>query len=376
MRPDSKSVTHSNAHTRVRFEAEHLPTFLNGGWLLSLDAERVLVGWGDGSPQADGEPLSSCSIYAPDFYLQDARPWRVSAHWDLLERDRLASIVLTAFEHNVNEGDQRFQWVEPEKSAFSRSWLEIHDGMHERGLEKAVPVVFASSRGVVGPLQKVRILRSVLSQSKHLYMFGFWDSGAGMLGATPELLFSKRGELAVETMALAGTRPRAEVAKILEDPKERREHQLVIDDIRAVLAEVGDVEVGATGVLELPTLVHLKTSLKAKLREPLGLVELVRRLHPTAALGVFPRAMGFEEIRRWDSSQDRGRFGAPFGAKFKDPVTGEQNEICVVAIRGVQWSDRTVRLGSGCGIVRESDFEREWSELALKRDSVKRMLDL
>ena len=362
--------------SHLRFEAEHLPTFLNGGWLLSLDAERVLVGWGDWSPQAEQEPRSSCSIYAPDFYLRDARPWRVSAHWDLLERDRLASIVLTAVERNVNGTDQRFQWVEPEKSEFSRSWLEIRDGMHERGLEKAVPVVFASSHQGIGPAPKLRILGSLVGQPKHLYLFGFWERETGMIGATPELLFHKHGEHSVETMALAGTRPRSEGRRILDDPKERREHQLVIDDIRSVLGEAGVVEVGETGVLELPTLVHLKTVLKAKLRAPLGLEELARRLHPTAALGVYPRKMGFDEIRRWDSTHDRGRFGAPFGASFVSPETGERNEICVVAIRGIQWRGRDVVLGSGCGIVRESDFEKEWSELGLKRESVRRMLGL
>jgi isochorismate synthase EntC len=48
----------------------------------------------------------------------------------------------------------------------------------------------------------------------------------------------------------------------------------------------------------------------------------------------------------------------------------------LVAIRNIQWQDEKIRLGSGCGIVKSSQIEREWQELKLKRESVKRMLSI
>ena len=99
---------------------------------------------------------------------------------------------------------------------------------------------------------------------------------------------------------------------------------------------------------------------------------MAQELHPTPALGVSPRKLGFDEIARWDDVTLRGRYGAPFGVL----LPGTEGMRCFVAIRGVQWQDGSVLLGSGCGVVSESVLEREWKELELKRASVKRILAL
>jgi menaquinone-specific isochorismate synthase len=201
-----------------------------------------------------------------------------------------------------------------------------------------------------------------------------------MIGATPENLFVKRGR-ELETVAVAGTKaktaqPVAEaVSEFLADSKERHEHQLVIDDLRETLSIVGDVTVGETQVLELPSLYHLVTPIQAHLNREMMLSELVALLHPTPALGLSPRRMGFSEMEKWGELDRRGRFGAPFGVAYRDEE-GVEIQRCVVAIRNVQWQDQQVMLGSGCGVVPQSDFEREWSELRTKRESVKRLMDL
>jgi menaquinone-specific isochorismate synthase len=204
------------------------------------------------------------------------------------------------------------------------------------------------------------------------------------LGATPEVLFSVAGvedSTIVQTVALAGTRaaePGAAHA-LLADSKERYEHQLVIDDLLETLAPLGRVEIGQTRVVELPTLIHLKTPINVRVPRststPISTEGLARRLHPTPALGVSPRRLGFSEILRWDGGESRGGFGAPFAV---DATLADGTRICecVVAIRNIQWHDGTIRLGSGCGIVPASDIEREWRELKLKRESVKKMLGL
>jgi menaquinone-specific isochorismate synthase len=160
----------------------------------------------------------------------------------------------------------------------------------------------------------------------------------------------------------------------MADPKERYEHQLVIEDLKSQLSGIGDVAIGSTEAVELPTLYHLKTRIQARPRGKLTFEDFVTLLHPTPALGVSPRAFGFQEMLRWDDSHVRRRFGAPFGASF---ATSEgQRDHCIVAIRNIQWESNRVQLGSGCGVVPESDPQREWSELSLKRESVKRMLSI
>jgi menaquinone-specific isochorismate synthase len=464
MEPNTSNTNTNSASTQslhesaswVPFQEAAVPEFLKNGWLLSYGPHDVLVGWGP-LREVDGptETSGTCTLYAPDFYLRQSQPWLVSPNWAIVNRNLLISLVMNVTGTNVNaniasdqasqpERVQEFQWVEPDRLGFEAQFKEIRRGMSERGLKKAVPVVFeraqfGSQANQNGPVQfnssaRARLILKILNMVEArradsnnarradsnnarradsnealqvgingverpdlgaaLYAYGFWCSenekstsfSEGMLGATPEILFSITGTktdrttesaMRIQTVALAGTRARGDGAAeaLMSDQKERHEHQLVVDDIRQVLEKLGKVTVGTTAVVEFPALLHLKTPLRADLDRPVEMHELIQVLHPTPALGVAPRELGFTEIERWDSPQLRKRFGAPFGvsAKLQD---GTSIKECVVAIRNIQWHDGTVFLGSGCGVVPASDLNREWQELKLKRDSVKRMLDI
>jgi menaquinone-specific isochorismate synthase len=117
------------------------------------------------------------------------------------------------------------------------------------------------------------------------------------LGATPELLVRVAGR-AVTTMALAGSAARGATpdedeslaAQLLASAKDRHEHQLVVDAIRAHLANAaGDLDVpAAPRVLKLRNIQHLLTPIAGRLRRPEGVLRLARRLHPTPAMGGVP----------------------------------------------------------------------------------------
>jgi menaquinone-specific isochorismate synthase len=281
---------------------------------------------------------------------------------------------------------QQFQWLEPEREDFNTAFTEIQKGFQSRGLKKALPVVFAKARVDFKSKQRIALLSRALAAPKELFGYGLWreiESGLseGMVGATPEILFQARATSTgseVETVAIAGTRGKNQpggAEELMRDPKERHEHQVVIDDIAEVLKPLGEVHLSETRVLELPTLFHLHTPIRLRSGEQIDFNRLVKILHPTPALGVSPRALGFEEMWRWDSPERRGRFGAPFGAVMHE--AGKTPELhCVVAIRNVQWLGAQAEIGSGCGIVPASVADREWQELHLKRESVKRLLGL
>jgi menaquinone-specific isochorismate synthase len=176
-------------------------------------------------------------------------------------------------------------------------------------------------------------------------------------------------------MALAGTRPIARAGELLHDAKELREHRLVVDDIVRRLAPFGNIEIEPLRVLELPTLAHLYTPIRfeeTRGSELMSFAEMVRRLHPTAALGVSPRTPAGE---RWLREADRGvkrrAYGAPFGVEREDG-----RALALVAIRNVQWHHEAVRVGAGAGLLPESRLEREFDELRVKRDQVKALFGL
>ncbi len=238
---------------------------------------------------------------------------------------------------------------------------------------KAVPVTFEDAPGHPGPADRARALLALLERAEGSRIYGFWTEGSdaeGLLGASPEVLFEVDAHGDLETMALAGTAPKSEGWSVLwNSEKDQREHRHVIDDIRERIGRFGHVSVGSTHVCELPTLFHLRTRIRLQTAACVPFEDWVEVMHPTAALGGYPREASARWLREHDRGTGRGRFGAPFGVK-----QGDGSGVCLVGIRSVQWNAERTRLFSGCGVLKGSDADREWRELAHKRSSVKRML--
>lgn len=351
--------------------------FMKSGALLGTTPGRVLAGWGEWRKSASPSGETP-SFYVPDFFLSEPLPWRIPSHWAELS---VAELLEAARSRMPLEGpaSAELQWSEPGFEGFARQFAELQALFSKGELTKAVPVVFARSPlperdpervNVAWPGRiLVRLLEGAAGPSARV--FGYWEGGyrdgaEGILGATPEDLF-RVSEGKLRTMALAGTYPPSTGDAILRDPKERREHQIVIDDISGRLSGFGRVSVEETEALELPTLTHLRTAISVELAASPRFDELVAALHPTPALGAFPREAGREYLRAHGSG--RGRFGAPFGARLP---SGEA--YCAVAIRNLQWKNGVASIGTGCGVISESVLSREWEELALKRESVRRAL--
>lgn len=331
---------------------------------MALDPEHLLVGWGD-FIRRDQAISGGASFYVPDFFLKTEAPWVIPMDAAIVKVSEFSEFLKSQTQTRPS-----LSWNGPDEALFRSSFLELQRHFAMGELKKAVPVVFEQARWSPTPAELASILSSLVDQGRGVRLYGLWNGSEGIVGGTPEDLFVKSGG-GVHTMALAGTRKREEgaVEALFSDQKERHEHQWVIDDIRERLTPFGAVSVGATGVVELPSLVHLKTPIDLK-AEDVAFQDLVKALHPTAALGAYPREAGWRWLEAQPGAAERGRFGAPFG------VALDKDFICAVAIRNIQWSGGNTRLGSGCGVISESDPESEWAELALKRLSVKRLMGL
>ena len=193
-------------------------------------------------------------------------------------------------------------------------------------------------------------------------------SGHAFFGATPELLAELQGRQ-LRSMALAGSAPRgnssaadeALAQQLLGDRKERHEHALVVDAMRARLADFGKLQAPAgPQVLKLANIQHLLTPLTCTLHRAGGLLPLVELLHPTPALGGAPRELALEHISELEPVP-RGWFAAPLG--FLDM---RLDGTFVVAIRSAVSQERRLWLYAGVGVVKDSVAQREWEESELK----------
>ena len=187
-------------------------------------------------------------------------------------------------------------------------------------------------------------------------------------GATPEVLVQLDG-VDLRTMALAGTIKRGETTAIdqqlaiqlMNDPKERNEHLLVVDAIQNRLYRfTSEVSIAEMQTMKLRSLQHLYTPIQAILDAGIHIFDIVRRLHPTPALGGTPREDAMKVIQELEPVP-RGWYAAPIG--WVDP---DLNGAFAVAIRSAVCQDRRVWLYAGAGIVAQSEPQREWDETQLK----------
>ncbi len=204
--------------------------------------------------------------------------------------------------------------------------------------------------------------------------FAMQRGDALFLGATPERLVELRDDVVV-CDALGGSLPRrgdegGESARLLGSAKDRREHQAVVDGIRASLSPLcRSVESGALPTVRtLRSVHHLHTPVTGRLGRPAHVLELVAALHPTPAVCGLPRAAA----ERWIGANEpspRGWYAAPVG--WFD-LAGEG--CFAVGIRSALVRGTDAWLFAGCGIVDGSDPSLEYSETAAKQLAMLRAL--
>lgn len=355
--------------TRSKFHSE----FIRSGSVISLVDGNLLIGWGKrqwlSSPPHSQEP----AFYSPDFFLNEQLPWFFHEQYKIVDPKDFINELLP-FSEKVSA---KYSWKNPHRGFFESTFAHLKNHFEAKELDKAVPFVFeyANARFDVDQLNcsLINILKYV--HSNKVYLYGFWDEERGILGATPELLFrfTKREKHHLETMACASTRPsQSNIELLLSDPKELHEHSVVVQGITESLTPFGKVNVGKIKLLELPRLAHLLTPISVELYENPNFNAIVRALHPTPALGAFPKEKGNRWLEEMQMQIDRGRYGAPVGYWFQQ----RGDASCYVAIRNAQWNPNGISIGAGCGVVAESLLENEWEEINLKIQAIKELLAL
>lgn len=268
------------------------------------------------------------------------------------------------------------QWIEGSKMDFSSAFAAIQNKISNGEIQKAVPTTTSVRKSRLSKLEKVKAIINLIELEFPVYIYGFWNSKGGVLGATPELLFEINGNQ-LTTMALAGTLKsenlKSNNVKTLNDfsPKEFKEHQFVIDDISNQLSKLGKLSVEPTQVIEFPGLAHLKTKISVLSDQIINPDNLIQILHPTPALGVFPRSFGYNWLAELPGQNRRVLLGSPILFSLEN-----NHHICLVGIRNIQWDENELWISVGCGVTQESEVEKEWQELYYKKMSVKKIMGL
>lgn len=319
--------------------------------------DDYVVGLGPFEERAEA-PQEGIAFYYNDFRLSVERPWKIPA--EVFEVGNLAGL-------GFSQSELKVDWDELEADEFAEVFTEINEMITKGVIEKSVPV--ATEKGRILGVGGEQLIGRLETLGSPFYSYGWSREGLGFCGGTPELLFELDGRH-LKTMALAGTAKSDEREVFAVDGKEIREHEFVAQTLVAKLSDIGTVSRAERSIMDLGQLVHFYTPIEVELFADRGMDELIRRLHPTPALGPLPRTEEtLQLLLQW-----RNRlhcppcFGAPFGL-LKDGVFRS-----VVAIRGVHWQGSEIAVPSGCGVIEASRLVNEWRELRLKREAVKAVM--
>nr|WP_239534560.1 isochorismate synthase [Priestia taiwanensis] len=289
-----------------------------------------------------------------------------------------AEEVYEAYKRSERElfHDIHMTWEEPaivgEEEVYPVEWMnlvqEAVDTMKQSDIEK---IVLARELKLTFDenIDSFYVLKNLHEQQTSSYLFSFDTSTSCFIGATPERLIRKEGNQ-LTSMCLAGTIGRSETEiedtknyhELLNDAKNIREHKIVVQMIRGVMEEVCDtVNIPAEPtILAVRNLYHLYTPVCANTNEAIHFVDIVEKLHPTPALGGYPKEEALSFIREKEML-DRGWYAAPIGW-----MDGQQNGEFAVAIRSGLVKGKDVSLFAGCGIVEESTPVAEYEETRIK----------
>lgn len=236
------------------------------------------------------------------------------------------------------------------------------------------------------PLSLYRALRS-LNPSPYMYYYHFGDFH--VVGASPEILVRQerieidgREEQKITIRPLAGTRPRgatpekdkAAEVELINDPKERAEHVMLIDLARndiGRIAKIGSVKVTEAFVVERYShVMHIVSNVEGTLNDGMGAIDVLKATFPAGTLTGAPKVHAMELIDQLEPTK-RGLYG---GACGYISYAGDMD--VAIAIRTGLIKDQTLYVQAAAGVVADSVPEMEWRETEHKARALLRAAEL
>ncbi len=199
--------------------------------------------------------------------------------------------------------------------------------------------------------------------------------------SSPERLFSIRDGV-IETRPIAGTRPRgtsktadlALIKELLDTPKERAEHIMLIDLERNDMGKVcktGTVKVDELMVVESYQHVHhIVSNIKGELKSNVTVVDALKALFPGGTITGCPKIRCMEVIRDIERD-DRGCYTGSMGY-----INHDGQVDLNILIRTVAMQDGEITFNAGAGIVFDSDPKAELQETKHKAKGLINALSL
>lgn len=203
--------------------------------------------------------------------------------------------------------------------------------------------------------------------------------GTTIVSSSPERLLSVRDGIAA-TRPIAGTRPRSDdlqrddqlLQELINDPKERAEHVMLIDLERNDLGricEAGSVEVDEMMIVESYAHVHhIVSNVKGRVQAHTTPGDAIAAVFPGGTITGCPKVRCMEIISELETGP-RGAYTGSFGYLNRDGSLDLN-----ILIRTMVVKDNIITFRAGSGIVADSHPEAELNETRAKAKGLIRAL--
>lgn len=221
-----------------------------------------------------------------------------------------------------------------------------------------------------------RALRQV-NPSPYLFYLDMQDFA--LIGSSPEVLVRVENRKA-EVLPIAGTRKRGSTEEedvrleqeLLEDPKERAEHLMLVDLGRNDLGRVcsfDTIQVDRYAFVErFSHVMHIVSSVSGYLKDKTGAMDVLSACFPAGTVSGAPKVRAMEII----DELEPGRRGIYAGAVGYVDFSG--NLDACIAIRTMVVRGDTIYVQAGAGIVADSDPAGEYEETVNKARALRQAI--
>jgi len=211
------------------------------------------------------------------------------------------------------------------------------------------------------------IYRALRSINPSPYMFYLNFDKLKLIGSSPEILVRLEDDL-ITLRPIAGTRPRGKdnnedlalEEELLNDPKERAEHIMLVDLGRNDVGRVskpGTVKVTDLMVIERYShVMHIVSNVIGRLQEEEDAFDVLRASFPAGTVSGAPKIRAMEIIEELESTR-RGPYA---GAVGYFSLSGDM-DFCITIRTVVVW-ENMLYVQVGAGVVTDSVPEREYEE--------------
>lgn len=222
---------------------------------------------------------------------------------------------------------------------------------------------------------KLQLYKKLKRQNPSPYMYYLDDDNRTIIGSSPESFIKKQGDI-ITTNPIAGTNKRGTTdaedkqneMDLITDEKELSEHRMLVDlgrnDLN-IIAQTGTVYMPKLMTVEkFEHVMHIVTIVEGKIKPDITPLQMISALLPAGTVSGAPKTRAITRIYE-NRKQKRGIYAGGVGY-----INCNHDLDFALTIRTMVVDETYVNVEAGCGVVYDSNPEKELKETMIKAKSL------